>query len=126
MGVDFSLHHPFTDEIVRLTDPLIHEGSTYVIGGSDVAEVSLTYNYAETIALAFEAKVGRKFPGMASWLRGRFAVDTIPEMEAIRSVLPDEPSDAGYWAATPGNAGHAVALLLRMARQRPSAIWKAL
>jgi hypothetical protein len=122
---------------VEVAEPLMHEGGTYMVGGSELAELNVTYNYsgliAEALGQAWDETKGvagnvlfgdRDDWSMVNWLDGRNAEETIPELEHVVKQLGDAPGD-DYWETTPGNAGHAVALLLAMAREHPEATWKA-
>ncbi len=102
-----SLNDPATSSLVtveRFTD-----GGTYAIGGSTEADLNVTYNY------------GRHFDFNA--LDGKKAADTIPVLEEAVQRLGTE-QDADYWNPTPGNTGHACAILLAWARQHPDAVWR--
>lgn len=85
------------------------EGGTYALGGIDRAELNVTYNYWPHF------RFGR--------LDGRTAHNTIPMLAyAVRRLGTQRDQD--YWAATPGNAGHAASILLGWARQHPDAVWR--
>jgi hypothetical protein len=122
MSVDYEIQ--VDGETARLSEPLIAEGGTYALGGSTYAELNVTYNYARILEAAFVSAGNNEWPGMIEWLDGRSVADTIPELEALAAVLPDA-TDEDYWEATPGNVGHAVAILLSMAREIPTGIWRA-
>jgi hypothetical protein len=85
------------------------EGGTYAIGGIGTAELNVTYNYA------------RFFDFRA--LDGKRAADTVEHIGmAVQTLGVDRDPD--YWKPTPGNAGHALAILLRWAEQHPDAVWE--
>lgn len=105
MGWDIELINPDTGSIVEV-DPHT-EGSTYAIGGTTAARLTVTYNYHQF--------------GFGE-LDGKTARDTIPTLGAVVNELGVE-QDADYWAPTPGNAGHACSVLLGWARQHPDAVW---
>lgn len=92
------------------------EGGTYVMGGSDVAELNVTYNYSRLFRTAFG---GIHFVEV---LDGKQAQEVISLLEQAIGHLGDEP-DENYWAKTLGNAGHALAVLLGWARQHPQAVF---
>lgn len=85
------------------------EGATYVLGGTNDACISITYNYAEHFAFRD--------------LHQKRAGDTIELMqEAVDRLGTDRDDD--YWEPTEGNAGYAVSILLDWARQHPDAVWE--
>ncbi len=112
MSYDVSLYQ--SDGSVAQVDRHEAEGGTYVVGGTTDADLNITYNYSDVYEL-----VGWSVNN----LKERPAGDTIAEMERVLALLgvkryPD------YWAATPGNAGHAVSILLEWAKRHPQAIWR--
>lgn len=120
MSVDYSLRYDGDEWPARLAEPMGEEGGTYAVGGSEYAELNVTYNYSHV----WVRVLGDEFPGMVEMLHGRKAGETVPVLARLCAELPDEPGD-DYWQPTPGNAGHAAALLLRMAREHPEAVWEA-
>lgn len=122
MSVDYRIERD--GATAELREPLMHEGGTYVVGGSTIAELNVTYNYGRAFADALRAS-GYPFDGMVSWLDGRPVLDTLPEIEAVTKQLPDAPDPDDYWRGSPGNAGHAAAILLRMGREVPDGTWRA-
>ena len=106
MSYDIRLECPVCREAL----PVDHftDGGTHPLGGSCEADLNVTYNYAPH----FDFKS----------LNDRQAGDTIPDLEAALERLGDKPDD-DYWAATPGNAGRAVAILLGWAKRHPTGIW---
>jgi len=91
------------------------EGGTYVVGGISGAELNVTYNYGGFFRDAVE---GLKEPGLKG-LDGQRAGDWIERLEKAVAQLGTD-RDVDYWAKTPGNAGHALSILLGWARQYPS------
>jgi len=92
-----------------VTVDLHEEGSTYALGGTDRAELSVTYNYGELLDFGF--------------LHGQKAKDTLSTLrESVERLgirtWPD------YWAPTPGNVGYACSILLKWAEQHPEAVWR--
>ncbi len=88
--------------------PEFTEGGTYPIGGTDVADLNVTYNYAKH----FDYRQ----------LNGMKAEDSVPILqEAVDRLGTEQTND--YWAGTPGNAGYACNILLEWAKLHPSAIW---
>jgi hypothetical protein len=89
------------------------DGGTYNVFGSIAAELSITSNY-NVIYLEI-AKITLK-----EMLDGRKAVDVIPILEDTINKLGIE-QDTNYWKPTPGNAGYALSILLKWAKQHPNA-----
>lgn len=99
------------------------EGGTYVLGGSDEADLNITYNYGWFYWKCLDKKAGLK------WLNGKLAKDcigklekTIKELGTNRYKRDNEYPD--YWAPTPGNAGYALNILLKWAKMNPEAKFK--
>ena len=93
------------------------EGGTYAIGGTDEAELNITYNYGNFYYHCLDRKEGLR------WLNGKKAKDCTERLEnAVRKLGTDRDKD--YWAPTQRNAGYALSILLRWARQYPNAIFK--
>ena len=88
---------------------LFEEGGTHVLGGSEEAELNVTYNYGGLFRAAFDGM------GLKEALDGKQAFPMIALLVRGIEQLGDAP-DGDYWAATPGNAGHALAILLRWAQ----------
>lgn len=88
------------------------DGGTYVIGGTTDAEINITYNYGQHIWPLID--------GGIKGLHGKRAGDCIDDLTRAVAALGVE-RDRDYWAATPGNAGYALSILLRWARQHPDA-----
>lgn len=91
------------------------EGGTYVMGGIGSAELNVTYNYSPLLydALGFSFRE----------LTDKQAHEVIRPLEQAVDKL-GLAWDSNYWAATPGNAGRALATLLSWARQHPSAYFR--
>jgi hypothetical protein len=90
------------------------DGGTYPIGGTDRAELNVTYNYGEHI--------WKYLDGGLRAIHGKRAGDFIETLERAVAELGTE-RDHDYWAATPGNAGHALNIMLAWSKQYPDAIW---
>jgi len=87
------------------------EGGTYVLGGTTAAWLSITYNYGRPYSLiGFELKA-------LEWSSAKYAA--IKLERAICALGTNRYRD--YWAPTPGNAGYALSILLRWAKQHPDA-----
>lgn len=120
-----------TDDPVEVE--MFAEGGTQVMGGSSQAELNITYNYSWFYYLLLDEKNGLR------WLYGKQAKDCIERLRTAvgklgknQYVVHDEGyqfNDPGthhlthidYWASTPGNAGHALDILLRWASEHPEA-----
>lgn len=92
------------------------EGGTYVMGDTPTAELNITYNYSSHYYRALNAEEGLR------WLNDKRAGDVLPQIETAVGLLGTE-QDKNYWKATEGNAGHALAILARWARQYPDAVF---
>ena len=96
---------------------IFEEGGTYSLGGSSEAELNITYNYSWFFYRVLDKEKGLRC------LYGKTGQETIKILEqAVAELGTDQYKD--YWAPTPGNAGHALKILLRWARQHPTAIWR--
>lgn len=89
-------------------------GGTYPIGGTDEAELNITYNYSELYYRYLDKENGLQ------WLHQRKAKDCIEKLEKAVKELGTE-QDENYWTASKGNAGYALNILLKWARQYPEA-----
>lgn len=89
-------------------------GGTYPIGGTDEAELNITYNYSELYYRYLDKENGLQ------WLHQRKAEDCIEKLEKAVKELGTE-QDEDYWKATNGNAGYALNILLKWARKHPEA-----
>lgn len=107
------------------------EGGVYALGGMSEAELNVTYNYGEHFWEAWpedlderDKKVGGGVVGtLGLMLDGRTAMETSSMLHAAVAELGDNPS-GDYWEATPGNAGHALAVLMDWAEHHPHAVWR--
>jgi hypothetical protein len=93
------------------------EGGTQVLGGSTNASLNITYNYGRLFRLALHPE------GLVA-LHEQRAGTMITLLHVAVTKLGDRPYEADYWADTCGNAGHALAILLKWARQYPDAIFE--
>ena len=57
------------------------------------------------------------------WLHGKKASETIERLKHAVNVLGVEKSQ-DYWASTQGNAGFALSILLKWAKQHPDGRWR--
>jgi hypothetical protein len=84
------------------------EGTVICLGGTQSAEMGVTYNYGKFF----------DFRG----LDGLTGTESIPFLEEAVGKLGTKKDDS-YWASTPGNAGHACSVLLAWAQLHPDARW---
>lgn len=115
MSYDIDLIDPKDNSIVRVDRH--SEGGTYVLGGTDYAEINITYNYNRYFADTIDPDLGIR------WLYGKDAKNTIDRLESSVKELGVE-RDIDYWKPTPGNAGYALSILLEWAKQHPKAVWR--
>ena len=91
------------------------EGKTYTIGATTDAILSVTSNYKKIYQESFDEKSIR-------WMYGKKASECIARLHgAIRELGTVQDTD--YWKATPGNAGYALSILLKWAKQHPDAVF---
>ena len=90
------------------------EGGIVVLGGSTVAELNVTYNYAKFFFEHLDKEQGLR------WIHGKKASECVERLEKAVAALGTERNQ-DYWAATQGNAGRALAILLHWAGQYPNA-----
>jgi hypothetical protein len=97
------------------------EGGTYAVGGTDCAELNVTYNYGARFREALpELAEGPNV--LARMLDGKRASETLPMLERAVAVLGVKRSQ-DYWESSPGNAGTALAVLRDWASEHPDAVW---
>ena len=90
------------------------EGGVQPVGGSTTADISITYNYSKFFYDNIDKKEGIR------WIYGRLAGNCIKKLEIAINWLGTHTDD-DYWAATPGNAGHMLGILVKWAIQYPMA-----
>lgn len=106
MSTDFALTCPCGTH-----QQALEEGGTYTIGGTHKTELNVTYNYAPL--------------GLSrSLLEGKTGKDTVGPLRDLVDRHGTKQDD-DYWAATPGNVGHAAQILLRFAEAHPDSVWTA-
>ena len=93
------------------------EGGTFAIGGREEAAISVTYNYSPFYRKHLDKEKGLR------WLYVKTGAATVERLEKAIEALGVETSD-NYWEPTPGNAGHALSVLLRWAKEHPDAVWE--
>lgn len=92
------------------------EGGTYAMNGTTDAELNITYNYSSFFYEHIDQEKGLR------WLYGRKAKDCIDRLAKACEALGVEQSQ-DYWESTPGNAGHALYILLEWAKQHPEGVF---
>jgi hypothetical protein len=106
------------DENGLAVDVVSHkEGGIYAIGGDTSAELNVTYNYSSFYFQALNTEEGLR------WLDHRKAGDCSEALKQAVKIL-GRKRDKDYWRATPGNAGHALWVLLSWATLYPNATFK--
>lgn len=97
------------------------EGGTYVLGGTNEADLNVTWNYSFFFYNFLDKGKGIR------WLYGKSGAETIPRLEkAIKGLTGGFGGGVykeDYWAPTYGNARHALEILLDWAKQHPDAVW---
>lgn len=123
MSYSIYLKDKKTDNIV--TVPEFCEGGTVmaeVVDGKLVpkgrrdADIDITYNYSKFYCDTIDKKQGIRY------LYGKTGSEDIPILEKAIAAL-GTVRDPDYWKPTPGNAGHALAILLMWARLHPDAVF---
>ena len=116
MSWNVELYDPATSNIVSV--PPHKEGDIIdALGGTPMANMSVTWNYRPFYYESLDPTEGFR------WLNGKTAADTVTRLENAIAKL-GTLCHSNYWAATPGNAGHTIAVLLGWAKQHPTAMWK--
>ena len=115
MSYDIELLDPVTKEVIELETPHQFKGGTYQVGGSNLAELNITYNYS-----TFYYKYICEKNGIRS-LYGKTGKECISIISTAIQNLGSEP-DEDYWNATPGNAGKALQDLLTLIQKHPNCI----
>ena len=115
MSYDIDLVDKITGRPVKVDRH--EEGGTYAVGGITEASLNVTYNYGKYFRRCLDAENGIR------WLYGRKAKDCIEPLQAAVNTLGTD-RDTNYWNVTPGNAGYALSILLRWARQWPDAVFE--
>ena len=98
-----------------LTVDAFEDGGTYCVGGTDEASLNITYNYGGI----FRRVLG---DGGIRSLYSKTGAEMAPKLrEAVAALGEDRDDD--YWRATDGNAGAALARLLKWADQHPDGVF---
>jgi len=115
VSYDIYLLDPETRETVYLDEPHQLKGGTYALGGTAEAWLNIPYNYSDFFRQYIDPEKGIRM------LYGKKAKDCVPILVNAIDQLGTN-SDPDYWAATPGNAGAALANLLALCRAAPESI----
>lgn len=99
--------------------PSFQEGGTYLITDEPLQDASLniTWNYSQYYYHLIDTEKGIK------WLHEKQAKDTIRILEFAVDMLGTD-QDEDYWKTTKGNAGYALAILLKWANMHEEAYWR--
>ena len=103
------------------------EGGTYAVGGTQEAEIKVTYNYQPEFRRVWE-EVGGTLDGegdgtLGAMLGGKVA-STVAEMLDRGVASLGTIRDEDYWKPTPGNAGYALSILAAWAKEHPTAVFR--
>lgn len=94
----------------------IASGGTRQVGGTTETTLNVTYNYGKHYGKHLA-------PDSLRWLHGKKGDETQDRLASAVDALGTEQSD-DYWESTPGNAGHALSILLRWAKEFPHGTWR--
>ena len=114
MSYDVCLKDPVTKKILELDSPHHMRGGTYAVGGTKMAELNVTYNYAPVLY--------RVLPEGIRGLYGKSGAETIPLLKTAIEGLQDDVSE-DYWDCTEGNVKRSLTQLLSLAQMRPDGVW---
>ncbi len=115
MSYDIYLSDPVTGNVLQLDAPHQMKGGTYAIGGTECAELNVTYNYAKHYG-----SLGSE--GIRT-IYGKTGAQSIPLLTDAIEKLGDDV-DADYWKPTEGNAKQALLQLRALAQLRPDGVWR--
>lgn len=110
MSYDVRVVDPETEETYLFDSKHRYIGGTYVLGGTREAWLNVTYNYGKY----YHELWGYGLGGFHEWK----VSEVMPKLVEGITALGTEKDD-NYWAATPGNAGAALADLLAIMAQFP-------
>jgi len=100
--------------------PIHSEGGTFVLGGTTTAELNITYNYGIHFRTAVAPDHGIGLQALDG-LSGKAA---IPILRAAIEKLGGDHPDPDYWKPTPGNAAHALNIMLEWSEAKPEGVWE--
>ena len=114
MSYDISLNDPVTKKPLELVTAHLMRGGIYAIGGTNLAELNITYNYWPHFT-----SLGPK--GIRE-IYDKTGAESIPLLKAAAAFLADNVDD-DYWKPTEGNAKRALLQLIALAELRPDGVW---
>lgn len=118
MSYDFYLTEPGTGDTIILDQPHQIKGGTFALGGTNEAELNITWNYAKHYCRVICPKLGvKKIIGMTG-------KDSIVLLEQAAEKLGDNVDETDYWNPTEGNAKQALLGLITLAKMRPDGVWR--
>lgn len=108
------------------------EGGTYQLGGTDRAELNVTYNYGKLYRQTWPETLKDDQGALEQMLDGRLASETQPLIDqtidrlialagGIEVIMAERSS---YWDATPRNAALPLLRFSAWAKQHPEARWR--
>lgn len=92
-------------------------GGTHVPRGTTLSELNITYNYSPRY---------KEHNFSLKDLQGQIASNTIDKLTTLVEELGTETNKDNYWDPCPGNAGHALSILLKWAKLYPDGRWEVL
>lgn len=116
MSYDIYLKDPVSNTIIQFDVPHQMKGGTYVVGGTPLAWLNITYNYANHYYKVFGHKGIRT-------IYGKTGAESIPILKEAISKLGDDVTD-NYWDSTEGNAKKPLTQLIAFAQMRPDGVWE--
>lgn len=116
MSYDIYLTSPATGKLLELPEKHQLEGGMYIEGGSTLAWLNVTYNYAEHYYRLWPEEGIRVIYG----LTGK---QSLPFLEHAADQLIDDTCP-DYWQPTEGNARRALLDLAQLARMAPHGVWQ--
>ena len=117
MSYDIYIKDPRTNKPYLRSDA-VKEGGTQQIGGQATTELNMTTNYGKVFrSVGFDIKN----------LYGKTCKSAMPKIRNAMQKIKNQYNsgdyaDHDYWAATPGNAYHALNVLYDMCEQYPKGI----
>jgi len=95
--------------------PTHQEDGVVAVGGTQDAWMAVTYSYGPLFLSA-----GLDF----STLDKKTGAEAYPILKATIEKLGSTTPDSNYWKACPGNAGHALSVLMAWAESNPTAVFQ--
>jgi hypothetical protein len=116
MSYDLSLTDAATGTTLEVADKHNIAGGTYVLGGSTLLELNVTYNYSKHYYKIMGEKGIRTLYSMTG-------KESLPVLANAIAALNDDVS-SDYWEATEGNARKALIDLFSLACMAPDGVWQ--